>query len=899
MILNKPMLFSRLRNLYVFFIFIFLANESFAQDAFTINGLHTVLLDSTEEYSSVTLPRNDSHLIVNGTLLVYGDLDMSGNKSQFTMGPDAVVIVYGNFIGSNKVDISISSYLIVMGDFTRTSGSDQASIDIDDGNVYIFGVVDGWQDDFASCDDYAGDTTGVAETDCDYGSEDSFEDNISDFPPAIADKLNCFDLVSPGNQVGCTGSSVSFITQVTSDQQFSYQWQQKTPGDTSYTDIDGETTKDLILTNISSDLEGVLYRVRVKAIPDSPGRSVNGCKVTFSKPALIIINELFEWSGAVGNDWNDPLNWLCETLPTQETDVTIPQGLQNYPILDNGAAAKVRNMILEDGSKLEVLNNTLEIYGEISGPGQIDVDSGTLAFKGSTLQLINNTIIQEGTILNLEIDNATQVNNNSNLDILGWLKITRGTFTTSDSVTLVSNNEQTALIDGSGTGTISGSIKMQRYLETASGYKYFGSPFSNSRIGDFGAYVSLGSDFPNVYQYNEGKKDADGNELTGWEAYDVATNAMNPLEGYAFNFGTENLPVYIELEGNVNNGSISRGLNSIHGKYTKGFHLAANPYPSPIDWNKVSAMTTNIDNAVYFFNSTNGEQYEGTYSSYVAGVSSTGESGGVIPSMQGFFIHATNGASSSNLSMDNSVRINDFTQAFYKQKEQDITLARITASFTSSIAEDAIVLYDDHHATEKFDKQKDALKLMNMNTKVPNLYIITEDRLEASIKSLVLSEENNKDQIPIGLNLQQSGAIEFRLKDLKNFSGQTSIYLVDKYRNTVTDLRDEIYQVNLSEGLINDRFYLSFGTGKLQPTEIIIEPFILKSDQGSIGVRMNVHVGEEGTISLSNLNGKILQHYPASANTELSFDQIISTGVYLVTYTSEARTFTKKVIVRK
>ena len=893
------MFFSLFRNCSLLIFLVFLANDSFSQDAFTINDLHTVPLDSTEEYSSVTLPGNESHLVVNGTLLVYGNLDMSGNKSQFTMGPDAVVIVYGNFIGSNKVDISISSYLIVMGDFTRTSGSNQASIDIDNGNVYIFGEVDGWQDDFNSCDDYDGDTTGVAETDCDYGSEDSFEDNISDFPPAIADKLNCFDLVSPGNQVGCTGSSVSFITQVTSDQQFSYQWQQKVSENTNYTDIVGETSKDLVLTNISSDLEGILYRVKIKAISNSEDGSVNGCKVTFSKPAQIIINDLFEWSGATGNDWNDPLNWLCETIPTQDTDVTIPQGLQNYPVLENGAAGKVRNIALEDDSRLEVLNNTLEIYGELSGTGLIDVDSGTLAFKGNMLQQITNPPILEGSILNLEIDNAIGVNNYADLEILGWLKISRGTFSTGNSVTLISTNDQTALIDGSGAGIISGTIKMQRYLESASGYKYFGSPFSDSSIGDFSNYVSLGSDFPNVYRYNEGKKDNDGNELSGWEAYDEATNSMNPLEGYAFNFGTDNLSVYIELEGKVNTGDISRGLNSIHGKYTKGFHLAANPYPSPIDWNKVSAMTTNIDNAVYFFNSTSGEQYQGTYSSYVAGVSSTGESGGVIPSMQGFFVHATDGTSSSNLTMNNSVRINDFTQAFYKQQEQDIALARITAGFTSSNAEDAIVLYDVHNATKKFDKQNDALKLLNTNTKIPNLYIITEDRFEASIKSLELSEEKNKKHIPIGLNLQQSGAIEFRLKDLKNFSGQTSIYLVDKHRNTVTDLRDKIYQVNLSKGVTNDRFYLSFGNEKLQLTELVLEPFILKSDQGSIGVRMNLHVGEEGTISLSNLNGKILQHFPASANSELNFDQIISTGVYLVTYTSEARSFTKKVIVRK
>lgn len=893
------MFFSQIRYSFFLILVIFLSGQSVAQEDFAINSLHTVALGETEEYLSVTLPSNDSHLVVNGTLLVYGDLNMSGNKSQFTMGPDAVVIVYGDFIGSNKVDISISSYLIVMGNFTRTSGSDQASIDIEDGNVYIFGDVSGWQDNFTSCDEYEGDTTGVAQTDCDYGSEESYEDNIETFPPAIADKLNCFNLVSPGDQVGCIGSTVIFATQVTSDQQFSYQWQQKISEDSNYTNIDDETSKDLVLTDISSDLEGILYRVKIKAVADEETGSVSGCKVTFSKPAKVIINEIFEWSGSVGNDWNDPLNWLCETLPSLETDVTIPRGLQNYPVIQSGPIAQVRNIILEESSFIEILDNKLEIYGEVSGSGQIDADSGTLTFKGDLQQQIGTSMILNGNILNLEIDNALQVNNNADLKIYGWLKINRGIFFTDNKVTLISNLDQTALIDGSGTGTLSGTVKMQRYLASASGYKYFGSPFADTTIGDFAAYVSLGSEFPNVYRYIEGNKDANGNDISGWEAYDVATNAMNSLEGYAFNFGNSDLPVVVELEGSVQDGAMNTSLNSIHGDYTKGYHLVSNPYPSPIDWNMVSAMTTNIDNAVYFFNSTSGEQYNGTYSSYVAGISSTGDTGNIIPSMQGFFVHATSGTSSSNISMDNSVRVNDFEQDFYKQQESHTELARIVASFSFSNAEDAIVIYNDAFASRKFDREKDALKILNTNTQVPNLYIITEDRLEASIKSHKLNNAKNPEQIPLGVNLQQSGSIRFSLKDLENLSAQMSIYLIDTQNDKVTNLQDEDYEVDLDKGEINDRFYLRFNDDKLSPTDVVFEPFILKSGQGSIHVRMKADSAEGDMVILSNLNGKILQQLPASAEADLRFDHIISNGVYLVTYTSAQGTFTKKVIVRK
>ena len=54
-------------------------------------------------------------------------------------------------------------------------------------------------------------------------------------------------------------------------------------------------------------------------------------------------------------------------------------------------------------------------------------------------------------------------------------------------------------------------------------------------------------------------------------------------------------------------------------------NLVGNPYPSAIDWDASSGWTkTNIDNAIYFFKASGTDQYGGTYSSYVNGVSSDG-----------------------------------------------------------------------------------------------------------------------------------------------------------------------------------------------------------------------------------------------------------------------------------
>ena len=121
--------------------------------------------------------------------------------------------------------------------------------------------------------------------------------------------------------------------------------------------------------------------------------------------------------------------------------------------------------------------------------------------------------------------------------------------------------------------------------------------------------------------------------------------------------------------------------------YTKGFNLVGNPYPSPIDWDAATGWTkTNIDNALYYFKASGTDQYSGTYSTYVNGMfQAMGVSTNIIPSMQGFFVHVTNGAFpvTGTLAMDNSVRITDMTHSFIKSDGKGtIPLLRLIAGYS-------------------------------------------------------------------------------------------------------------------------------------------------------------------------------------------------------------------------
>jgi hypothetical protein len=69
------------------------------------------------------------------------------------------------------------------------------------------------------------------------------------------------------------------------------------------------------------------------------------------------------WTGAVGTAWEDPANWGCGMIPDANTDVSIPGGLTNYPIVNS--AAICRRLSEADGTSVLVKTGfTLKVAGQ-------------------------------------------------------------------------------------------------------------------------------------------------------------------------------------------------------------------------------------------------------------------------------------------------------------------------------------------------------------------------------------------------------------------------------------------------------------------------------------------------------------------------------------------------------
>ncbi|WP_424493590.1 hypothetical protein [Salinimicrobium sp. GXAS 041] len=622
----------------------------------------------------------------------------------------------------------------------------------------------------------------------------------------------------------------------------------------------------------------------------------------------IQVKTQWEWTGTADTNWNNPANWSCNALPTLQTNVLIPSGLENYPILNTGNIGLCKNLTLEDGTTVQVINNELRIAGIFSNSGRFNSENGATAFVGNSAQIIPTGAFEKNRIKNLTINNRSGVTSKAILEITGILKAENGIFETNNNLTLISNKIQTALIDGSGNGEIQGTVKMQRYLDNSFGYKYFSVPFQNSTVGDFSSYVDLSAEFPNFYSYNEDREDAAGNDATGWETYTTTTAALNALEGYALNFGSESTAKTVEIAGTVNNNAFSRTLYNHNGEYTQGFNLVGNPYPSPIDWNAAEGWTrSNIDDAIYFFTAGSENRYTGTYTSFVNGIQSDdGKSSGIIPSMQGFFVHVSDvtpddSPTIASFGMTNEVRVNNFSQPFLKQSYKNSTeLIRLTASYEGEKMNDPAVIYFNSFATLNFEKDMDAHKLMNTAVNVPNLYSITPVNEKLAISAIPNPEFHNSVRIPLGLETKKEGNVIIQLKDFEN-SPTSYIYLVDLNKRLAQDLTKEPeYRFRSQKGQNDSRFYLMFSPTRLtDPAVVFDEPFSVKTTNGKVTVKMNLKPTEKGSLRISTVNGMILDVLKVQGQESVEIERIRSEGVYFISYLSEEAPFTKKVLVKK
>jgi fibronectin-binding autotransporter adhesin len=327
-----------------------------------------------------------------------------------------------------------------------------------------------------------------------------------------------------------------------------------------------------------------------------------------------------------------------------------------------------------------------------------------------------------------------------------------------------------------------------------------------------------------------------------------------------------------------------------------------------IDWASSAGWTkSNIDDAIYFFKASATDQYGGTYSSYVAGVSTGGANMNIIPSMQGFFVHVSNGAFpvTGSLGLTNSVRVTDLSHPFTKKKgiDNSIPLLRLSAAYSDDLTSaDPSVIYFDEKAAEGFDGQLDALKLMNTDLKVPNLYAVTPEGIKLSINALPLLDDDSC-KVPLGLKLNRTGNGTIIIKILEVDESLTGrrIYLSDIFAGTEQDLLpDKEFTVFLEKGEYLNRFFLNFSneTTGINDNIHTTDLFSIYSSNGILKAQINTISGDRGRLVVYNLTGQVLFIKEVYEKGYLEFKPGVLEGIYIITYTTGTNRSSKKVFIQ-
>lgn len=649
----------------------------------------------------------------------------------------------------------------------------------------------------------------------------------------------------------------------------------------------GSSTGSITFTVPSNAIKGIT-RMRVRDVWDNV--NIDPClDYTYGETEDYNVNICVnQWTGNTSSQWNLLSNWSI-SIPDLLSDALIPTGRPNYPIITTSAACK--DLVIETGASVTV-NGSIQIGNNIQNSGTLNSTAGIIEMRGSSTQVIPAGTFSSNRINNLIINNTNGVTLNGTLEISGYLKVQLGDLQTNGYLTLLSTATSTALIDGSGAGNVLGTVTMQRYLPSAFGYKYFSSPFSNATVAEFADDIDLVASFPAMYRYEQNKVS------TGWDKYITPASPLVPGAGYSLNFGTSKTPKTVSTKGVVNNGSITLTLFNHNQAYTKGFNLVGNPYPSPINWKSTTGWTkTNIDDAIYLFATGDTNQYYGTYSSFVNNVSSDGKASSIIASQQGFFVHVSNGTFpvQGSLTFTNQVRVNNLNPLFFKNSATGPTsYIRISARHEGSETADYMVVYFNDGMIEDFDPATDALKLMNTDPSVPNIYTQSRDDKDLSIDAINYPIDNTVS-IPLVVNSGKKGTITLKATQVVELPHGYYLYLKDNQTGKIQDLQSSPeYRYDANEETLLERFSILLSKSKLSQEILGTKSFNAFIQDGTVYLNLSLKE-EQVMVQVTDLMGRTILQTSVYGEGNHKLGLLKATGVYIVSLYTDMGIISKKI----
>ncbi|WP_159437438.1 T9SS type A sorting domain-containing protein [Hymenobacter daecheongensis] len=575
--------------------------------------------------------------------------------------------------------------------------------------------------------------------------------------------------------------------------------------------LTGTTTGTIAALIPAGTAAGTGYRIRVVGSGPATIGTDNGTDLVLTAAGT------FTWSGAVNNSWFDPANWSCGTVPTSASSILIPAGMTTYPVLGvGGPVPTALHLTIANGATC-TLNGSLTLLGNLVNNGTLNANNGTLLCSGSTAQTVSGSSFR---LFDLTVSNPAGVTLQTPLRLRHLLTLTSGNLASNGNLTLLSDATGTAMVvNPIGGGTVTGRSTMERFITGAGtqGYRHYSSPmqlgtatvqeFADDVSGfnlnpDYNTQGNTVTPFPTFFKYDESRLNSTATNLfsQGWMV-PLATDNLVPGQGYTVQ--TEPTTT-VDVSGTLGNGAVSFAMTR-GGQTGSGWNLAGNPYPAPIDWDKVPAAA-GVDKALYVFVPSG--KYTGTYSSYIDGIGQNGGTKDLAP-MQGFFLRAT--APTATLSMTNDVRHTTYISPVFNRGSNGRATAAVRPIVRLHVRNDLgqgdeTVLYFDPNAGLDFRPNHDAYKVQLNGSGIPSLWSIADaDGLSINgLPSLAAAAS-----IPLGVRVSKAGQHTLNAGQMLNLPAGTEVFLEDRVlRQQQNLLVDSVYAFQMVPSYTGQRFYL-------------------------------------------------------------------------------------------
>jgi len=466
------------------------------------------------------------------------------------------------------------------------------------------------------------------------------------------------------------------------------------------------------------------------------------------------------------------------------------------------------NLTINSTFDVSASNYGVNVKGNWVNNGTFTGRNGTVTLNGTSAQSLGGTATTD--FYNLTQSNSAGVSLAHAQNLINTLTISTGTFTsTGYNFTLKSTASNTARIATIPAGCdFAGNIIMERYAGSGpTDWRFLSSAVSGATLADwaddfptsgFTGSTDPGNAFVSIYSYSES---ATGVKENGYVPATNVTNSIVNGRGYWVYLGPS--PITYEVTGPPNKfvQSPSISYTSSGGIGEDGWNLIANPYPCEIDWDNANWTKTNVDNAVYIYNS---DPAIMGFATYVGGIGVNGGSR-YIASQQAFWIKAN--AASPGIALREQVKAG--TNPSYLKTSVVNANGPIPNSIRLKVAgngsEDETIIRFIQGASEDFDPEFDARKMVSV-LNISSVISGDEDLSISQVPALSAAVS-----IPIRVTVSASGTYTIRRDSIVMMPSNACIMLEDKATGTMTDLQSNIsYSFTIADTTSAPRFVIHF-----------------------------------------------------------------------------------------